>query len=74
VNINKNLRIPKIQFIDHIKLKKKNNQSMNASVLSRGNKILTGANMETKCREETERKAIKRLLYLRIHPIYRFQI
>jgi hypothetical protein len=41
------LGIPKIQFIDHMKLKKKENQSMGASVLlRRGNKILMGGNSE----------------------------
>jgi hypothetical protein len=48
------LRIPKIQFTDHMKLKKKEDQSMGALVLLRKrNKILTGANMETKWRAET---------------------
>jgi hypothetical protein len=54
-----------------MKLKKKENQSVGASVLlRRGNKILTGANTETKCGAETEGKAIQRLPYLEIHPIY----
>ena len=53
------LRIPKIQITDHMKLKKKEGQSVGASVLlRRGNKILTGGNMETKCGAETEGKAI----------------
>jgi hypothetical protein len=56
-----------------MKLKKKEYQSMGASVLIKGNKILTGANMETKCGAETERKTIQRLLYLGIHPIYSHQ-
>jgi hypothetical protein len=48
------LRIPKIQFTDHMKLKKED-QSVGALVLLRKeNKILTGANMETKCGAETE--------------------
>jgi tRNA U34 2-thiouridine synthase MnmA/TrmU len=48
-------RIPKIQFTDH----KKEDQSVEALVLlRRGKKILTGGNMETKCRAETEGKAI----------------
>jgi hypothetical protein len=43
------LGIPKIQFKDHIKLKKKEDQSVDALVLlKRGNKILMGANSETK--------------------------
>jgi hypothetical protein len=53
---------------------KKEDQSMGASVLLRKwNKILTGVNMETKCRAETEGKAIKRLTHLEIHPIYSHQ-
>jgi hypothetical protein len=40
-----------------MKLKKKVDQSVGASVLLRkGNKILTGANMETKCRAGTEER------------------
>jgi hypothetical protein len=66
--------IPKIQFIDHMKPKKTEDQSEDASVvLRRGNKILTGGNMETKCGAETEGKAIQRLLHLGIHPIYSHQ-
>jgi hypothetical protein len=45
-----------------MKLKKKEDQSVDASVLlRRGNKILTGEDTETKCGAETERKAIQRL-------------
>ena len=63
-----------IVFTDHMKLKKKEEQSVDASVLlRRGNKILTGANIQTKCGAETEGKAIQRLPHLRIHPIYRHQ-
>jgi hypothetical protein len=41
--------IPNIQFTDHMKPKKKEDQNMDASVLLRKvNKILTGRNMETK--------------------------
>jgi hypothetical protein len=58
-----------------MKLKKKEDQSVDASViLKRGNKMLTEENIETKCREETEGKAIHRLPYLEIHPIYSSQI
>jgi hypothetical protein len=54
-----------------MKLKKKEDQTVDASVfLRRGNKILMGGNMETKCGAETKGKAIQRLLYLVIHPIY----
>jgi hypothetical protein len=43
-----------------MKLKEKEDQSVGASVLfRRGNKILTGANIETKCGAETEEKAIR---------------
>ena len=50
-----------IQFTDHMKLEKEN-QNVDASVfLRRENKILKGANMETKCGAETEGKAIQRL-------------
>jgi hypothetical protein len=66
--------IPKIQFTDHIELKKKKDQSLNASVLlKRVNKILTEGNMETKCGAETEGKAIQRLPHLGIHPVYSHQ-
>ena len=45
-----------------MKLKKKEDQSVDASVLLRmGNKILIGANMEKKCGAEAEGKAIQRL-------------
>jgi hypothetical protein len=51
-----------------MKLHKKEYLSVDASVLlRRGNQILTGRNMETKCGAETERKAIQRLPYLGIH-------
>jgi hypothetical protein len=66
--------ISKIQFTDHTKLKKKEDQSVDASVLlRRGNKILKGGNRETKCGAETERKVIQRLPHLGIHPIYKHQ-
>jgi hypothetical protein len=54
-----------------MKLKKKEDQSMSASVLlRRRNKIFKGRNMETKSRAETGGKAIQRLPNLEIHPIY----
>jgi hypothetical protein len=53
------LGIHKIQFTDHMKLKKKKDQSVNVSVLLiRGNKILMGGNREIKYGAETEGKAI----------------
>jgi hypothetical protein len=40
--VEKKLRIPTIQLTDHVKLKKKEDQSVDASVLLRkGNKIIT---------------------------------
>ena len=63
------------QFTDNRKLKKKKDQSVDASVLlRRDNKILMGGNMETKCGAKTEGKAIQRLPHLRILPIYSHQI
>jgi hypothetical protein len=57
-----------------MKLKKKEDQNMGALVLVRkGNKILMGANTETKCGAETEGKTIQRLPHLGIHPIYNHQ-
>ena len=45
--ISSKLRTTKIQFTDHMKLKKKEDQSMDASVLlRRGNKILTEGNIQ----------------------------
>jgi hypothetical protein len=53
-----------------MKLKKKEDQSVDASVLlRRGNKLLKGGNMETKCGAMTEGKAIQRLPHLEIHTI-----
>jgi hypothetical protein len=58
-----------------MKSKKKEEQNEDASVLlRRGNKILTGGNVETKCGAETEGKAIQRLPHLGIHSIYSHQI
>jgi hypothetical protein len=69
--LSQNLIIAKIQFIDHIKLKKKEDHSVGASVLlRRGNKILTRGNTETKYGAETEENAIQKLAFLGIYPIY----
>jgi hypothetical protein len=66
--------MPKIQFTDHMKLKKKEDQSVDSSdFLRRGNNILTGGDTETKYGAETEQKAILRLLHLGIHLIYSHQ-
>jgi hypothetical protein len=40
---------------------------------SKENKIITGENMEIKCRAETEGKTIQRLSHLGIHSIYSHQ-
>jgi hypothetical protein len=65
------LRIPKIQFTDHMKLKKKEDQSVATSVFLRsGNKILTGGKYGDKAWNSTEEKTIQRLSHLGIHPIY----
>jgi hypothetical protein len=53
-----------------MKLKMKEDQSMDTSVLRRGNKIPMGRYIETKCRAEIEGKAIQRLPQLVIHPKY----
>ena len=61
-------------YIDQMKLKKKEDQSVDALVhLRKGNKIFMGTNTETKCGAETEGKAIQRLSHLGIHPIYSYQ-
>jgi hypothetical protein len=53
---------------------KKEDQSVGASVLLRkGNKILMGANTETKYPAEIQVKAVQRPLHIGIHPIYRHQ-
>jgi hypothetical protein len=68
------LRIPKIQFTDYMKLKKKEDQSVDTMVLPRrGNKIPMGGVTVTKCGAQTEGNAIQRLSHLGIHPIYTHQ-
>ena len=53
------LVIPKIQFTDDMKLKKKEDQSVDTLVLLRiGNKMHLGGDTETKCGAETEGKTI----------------
>ena len=55
-----------------MKLKRKEDQSVDTAVLlSRANKIPMGGDTEAKC--GAEGKAIQRLPYLRIHPIYSYQ-
>jgi hypothetical protein len=67
------LRIPKIQFTDHMKIEKED-QRVGASVfLRRENKIPMGGDTETKCGAESEGKAIQRLPHPGIHHIYTHQ-
>jgi hypothetical protein len=64
----------KIQFTDHMKLKKKEVQNVDTSILLRkGNKIPMEGVTETKCRAETEEMTIQRLPHLGIHPTYNHQ-
>ena len=57
-----------------MKLKKKEDQIMGASVLLRkGNKIPMEGVTETKCGAETEGMTIQRLPHLGIHPINNHQ-
>ena len=64
-----NHRIPKIQFTNHKKLKKED-QNVDTLVLPRkGRKRPTGGDTETKCGAEPEGKAIQKLPHLGIYPI-----
>jgi hypothetical protein len=57
-----------------MKLKKKEELSVNTSVLlRRGNKIPMERVTETKCEAQTEGMTIHRLPHLGIHPIYNHQ-
>jgi hypothetical protein len=64
------LRIPKIQFAKHMKLNKKEDQSVDTLFLLRmGNKILMEEVIQTKFGTEPEGRTIQRLPQLGIHPI-----
>jgi hypothetical protein len=68
------LGIPKIQFTNHMKHKKKEDQSVDTSILlRRGNKISMEVVTETKCGAETEGKPNQILPYLETHPLYSHQ-
>ena len=68
------LRIPKIQFAKYMKLMKKEDQSVDTSILlRRGNKIPIEVVTATKYRSETKGMTIQRLPHLGIHPIYSHQ-
>jgi hypothetical protein len=74
VDIAQKLSVPKIQFTSHMKLKKKEDQSVDTLILlRRGNKIPMEGVTETKCGAETEGKAIQRLPHLGIHPTYSYK-
>jgi len=67
--LDQNLGILHISFTDHVRLKKKEDQNVNASVLlRRGNKILMGRNTGLMTGVKTKGKAIQRLPHLGIHP------
>jgi hypothetical protein len=67
--------LPKIQFAKHMKLKKKEDQSVDTSFLLRmGNKIPMEGVTETKFGAETEGRIIQRLPHLGIHPIISHQM
>jgi hypothetical protein len=62
--------MPKIQFAKHMKIKNKEDQSVDTSFLLRmGNKTPMEGVTEIKFGAETERRTIQRLPHPRIHPI-----
>ena len=64
------LRIPKIQFAKHMKLKKNEDQSVDTLPLLRiGNKTPMEGVTETKIGAEMEGWTIQRLFHQGIHPI-----
>jgi hypothetical protein len=67
-------KIFKIQFAKLMKIKKKEDQSVDTSFLLRmGNKIPMEKFTEIKLRDETEERTIQRLPQVGIHPIYNHQ-
>jgi hypothetical protein len=68
------LRLPKIQFAKHMKLKKKEEQSVDTLFLLRmGNKLPMEGVTETKFRAETEGMTIQRVPHPGIYPINNHQ-
>ena len=64
------LKIPKIQFVKHKKIKKKENQRVDTSFLLRiGNKIPMNGVTETRFGAKVKGWTIQRLPHLGIHPI-----
>jgi hypothetical protein len=69
-----NLSISKIQFAKHVKLKKKEDQRVDTSLLLRmRNKIPMEGVTETKFGAERKGWTIQRLSHRGIHPIYNQQ-
>jgi hypothetical protein len=74
VAISPEVRNNKIQFAKHMKLNKKEGQSVDTLILlRRGNKIPMEGVSETKYGTETEGMTIHRLPHLGIYPIYNHQ-
>jgi hypothetical protein len=74
VDITPGAGIPKIQFAKHMKLKKKEDQSVDTLILlRRGNKIPMKGVTATKFRAENEGMIIQKLPHLGIHPINNHQ-
>jgi hypothetical protein len=68
------LRIPKKQLAKHMKLKKKEDQSVDTWIfLRRGNKIPTEGVTKTKCEAEIEGMTTQSLPHLVIHAINNHQ-
>jgi hypothetical protein len=72
LNIQK-LEIPKIQFINRIKLKKTEDQSVDTSVLLKRGTNTDGRTYSDKCGAETEGKTFQRLSHLGINPTHSHQ-
>jgi hypothetical protein len=67
-------RIPKIQFAQHMNLKKNEDQSVDTLILLRmGNKISMERLTEIKFRADAEGMTIQILPHLRIHPLNNHQ-
>ena len=74
MNISPEAQKPKTEFTKHMKLKKKEDQSVDTLFLLRmRNKIPMEGATETKFRAEPEGTAIQRLLHLGIYPINNHQ-
>ena len=74
MDISPEVQNTKIQFAKYIKLKKREDQSVDTSVLlRRGNKIPMEGVTETKHEAETEGTTIQKLPHLRMHPINNHQ-